>query len=138
MSLDPDASKSTERGARPLVGPALMTAFGELFESTWRRIVTKEVNALGKIIKKSINVADLINEFYDKHSAHVLEVLDPVLKVFGAEESQRQEETRKYIDDSRADILSTLQSGTSRDILDDWKENKAVRMTAEFLDRGKL
>lgn len=142
----PDVASDVERTAGvespidpppdPIPGPGEDSGFRQLFESTWRRIVTKEVNALRRIIKKTDGAAERVAEFYDKHSDHVREVLEPVLKVFGASEQAVAEETRKYIDDSKADLLAGLRYWDPEDILDDWKDNKALKMTEEFLARG--
>ena len=116
--------------------PGPVEGFHALFESTWRRIVTKEVNALRRIVKKPERRAELINEFYDKHFDHVVEVLGPVLKVFGADDQAIQDEARKYIDDSRSDLLAGLRFWDPEEILDGWKDDKALKMTEEFLTRG--
>jgi HK97 family phage portal protein len=114
--------------------------FQALFESTFRRIVTKEVNALKRIVKKQDEPdtrAERVNEFYDKHMDHVRDVLEPVLRVFGADDQAIEIEAQKYIDDSRADLLAGLRYWDPDEILDDWKETKALKMTEEILGRGK-
>ncbi len=131
--VDNPADPPPDPSGRP--GPA--EGFQALFESTWRRIVTKEVNALRRVIKKPDRVAERVQEFYDKHFDHVVEVLGPVLKVFGAGDQAVQDEARKYIDDSKSDLLAGLRYWDPEEILDGWKDDKALQMTAEFLARGK-
>lgn len=131
--VDNSADPPPDPSGRP--GPD--EGFQALFESTWRRIVTKEVNALRRVIKKPDRVAERIQEFYDKHFDHVVEVLGPVLKVFGAGDQAVQDEARKYIDDSKSDLLAGLRYWDPEEILDSWKDDKALNMTEEFLARGK-
>ncbi len=131
--VDSPADPPPDSPGRP--GPA--EEFQALFESTWRRIVTKEVNALKRVIKKPDRVAERVQEFYDKHFDHVVEVLGPVLKVFGADDQAIQNEARKYIDDSRSDLLAGLRYWDPEEILDGWKADKALTMTEEFLARGE-
>ncbi len=117
--------------------PDVDNGFQTLFESTWRRIITKEVNALKRIIKKPDRQAERIGEFYDKHIDHVREVLGPVLSVFGADDEAIEIEAQKHIDDSRADLLGGLSYGNPDEILDTWKETKALQMAEEIVARGK-
>lgn len=133
-------TRTEDRPTGPEGGPDSDNGFQALFESTFRRIVTKEVNALKRIIKKQDEPdtrAERVGEFYDKHIDHVREVLGPVLKVFGADPQAIDIEAQKYIDDSRADVLAGLRYWDPDEILDDWKETKALKMTEEILRRGK-
>lgn len=111
--------------------------FRELFEDTWSRIVTKEVNGLRRLAKKPDDPEGRIGDFYDKHVENVRAVLGPVLKAFGATPEAIEEEAAKYIEDSRADLLSAIEKGSALDMLAEWKDNKARRMTEEFVTRGE-
>ncbi len=49
------------------------------FEQLWRRMITKEVNALQTAAKKGNAKDKAVREFYDKHEQYMLEVLGPAL-----------------------------------------------------------
>lgn len=131
----PDAEASESEPERTLEEKALALRYDELFSSTWSRIVTKEVNALKRIIKKD-DARDKVVEFYGRHEEHVAEVLTPVLKIFSVGPDAVRREARKYTEDSRADVLSVLAGeGDAMELLTEWSLNKARRM-AEEMQKG--
>lgn len=134
-----ESSNESDQIVMPVCGEEEKdSAFRELFECAWRRIVTKEVNSLSRIIKKKDVGPEAIENFYQKHFTDVEETLGPVLRVFGADSQAVQEEVEKYIDDSKNDLLAALKNWNPVDTLLEWKENKAVRMAEEFLQRGAI
>ena len=109
--------------------------YSELFMSTWTRIVTKEVNALKRVIKRD-DARDKVVEFYARHEEHVADVLTPVMRIFSVGPDAIRKEARRYTEDSRADVISVLEGdGDAMELLADWSVNKARRM-AEEMQRG--
>jgi len=113
----------------------LTLRYSELFLSTWTRIVTKEVNALKRVIKRD-DARDKVVEFYGRHEEHVADVLTPVMRIFSVGPDAIRKEARRYTEDSRADVISVLEGeGDAMELLTDWSVNKARRM-AEEMKRG--
>jgi HK97 family phage portal protein len=110
-----------------------------LFESTWRRIVTKEVNAVKRCIKKADQYDEEarqhVEEFYSRHETHVIEVLEPVMKIFSVGRDIVERIARQYIQDSRADMIASLENGKPLELLDEWTNGKAARMAEEMIAR---
>ena len=79
-----------------------------------------------------------IREFYQGHRNHVRDVLDPVLKVFGAGPKAIDDEADKYIEDSQSDLLAAMRYWDGDELLKDWKEHKASRMAEEIMSRGNV
>ncbi len=109
-----------------------------LFESTFRRLVTKEVNSLKRIIKKTDTRDEKILEFYSKFVDHIKEVIEPVMRVFGAGPQPIQREAEDYVENSRSDLTSALEAGTEEDLFGEWTDSKAVRIVNGFLGRGTV
>lgn len=51
-----------------------------LVSTTWNRIITKEVKAVQKAIKKPQEFIAWAEDFYEKHRAYMISVLEPVLE----------------------------------------------------------
>ncbi len=113
--------------------------YRDLFESTWRRIVTKEVNAVKRCIKKADQYDEEarqhVEEFYSRHEAHVVEVLEPVMRIFSVETNVVERIAKQYIEDSRADMIASLEHGKPLELLEEWVQGKAVRMAEEMIAR---
>ncbi len=112
--------------------------FRGLFESTFRRIVTKEVNSLKRLIKKTEARDDKILEFYDKFIDHIKTVIEPPMRVFGAGPEAIQREAEDYVERSRSDLTSALDGGTELELFSEWTESKAVKVVNGFLGRGTV
>lgn len=112
--------------------------FRTLFESTFRRVVTKEVNSLKRIVKKTDTRDEKILEFYTKLVDHIKEVIEPVMRVFGASPQAIEREAEHYVEDSRSQLMSAIESGTEAELLDEWTDSKVVRVVNGFLGRGTV
>ena len=113
--------------------------YRDIFDATWRRIVTKEVNSLKRVLKKCRQHQEdpkaSVNEFYQRHHGQVVEMLGPVLRIFHADDDVVTDIAKKYVEDSRADIIQALDGGDPDSILSEWASGKAARMAEEMLER---
>ncbi len=112
--------------------------FRGLFESTFRRIVTKEVNSLKRICKKTDARDEKIVDFYEKFASHVRDVLEPVMRVFGSAPNIIDREAEDYVERSRSDLIDALEAGTEAELLAEWTDNKAMKIVDGFLGRGAV
>lgn len=112
--------------------------FRPLFESTYRRIVTKEVNSLKRIIKKADTRDDKILEFYSKFVDHIKEVIEPVMRVCGAGPSAIEREAEHYVEKSRSELTGAIEAGTEVELLTEWTDGKVGNIVNGFLGRGTV
>lgn len=112
--------------------------FRTLFESTFRRVVTKEVNSLKRIIKKTDTRDDKILEFYGKFVDHIKEVIEPVMRVFGAGPHVIEREAEDYVENSRSELTGAIEAGTEAELLAEWTDGKVGQIVNGFLGRGMV
>ena len=57
-------------------------AVRELLEHTWERVLTKEINALRKALKKPESFSDRVKDFYTKFIEHLQVVFEPIVRAY--------------------------------------------------------
>ncbi len=98
-----------------------------LLEQTWGRIVTKEVKAVRKALKKPDTFDDFIIDFYKRHTEHITGCIEPVLRVNNDVEGHAEKLAKNIANIHTTEALLTLQD-VSRNgkvinhILDTWEK----------------
>jgi len=106
--------------------------FRELWQSTWQRIVNKEVGSLRKALKKPDKFDEFMFDFYSKHKDYVAELIEPVVRgcLPGVDAKMRAIDiATEYVSD-RVGLIEK-----SEDVaitLSNWQSSLPVIMTARM------
>lgn len=89
-----------------------------LLESTCKRVVSKEVRAIRKAIKKPDSFRGWLEEFYKKHLDYVDSVVSPILKLSGS-----RAESELYCNERRNLVEIAFEAGTTNELLESWEDD---------------
>jgi HK97 family phage portal protein len=82
-----------------------------LIKTTWRRLLTKEDNAIKKAIKRHETFRQFVDDFYGKHESHVVSVLSPVIRAYCDDDSAVESIAKDYISRRKQSVLAEFESG---------------------------
>lgn len=91
-----------------------------LFEGIWGRIVTKEVNAIRKALKKPETFKDWAGNFYKRHKTYAESIIFPAVSACFGDGHNPDFEINHYIDQRLIDVNAAFDNGTLEDLVSEW------------------
>jgi len=110
-----------------------LIAVRDLFESTWARIVTKEVNALRTALKKPATFRSRVERLYTDLTEHICKVLAPVAAVYG-NTLRVKDVADSYVQRHRSQLIDEVDrdgdnpADTVEPMLAHWQQTESIDM----------
>lgn len=109
-------------------------SFRDLFKSTWQRIITKEVKAIRKALKKPEDFIDWLDDFYAKHTEHVSSVIKPVLEACNKDSQGIETLANDYVGRQLSTIKTAFEEKNVDSILTVWEAELPQELTEKVLN----
>jgi len=114
-------------------------AFARLLRETWRRIITKEVKALRKALKRDSDFLTYVRNFYAKQAEYATQVLEPVLSACYGRQIDPAVEVVAYITDGLRAMEKCFAEGNgnavqaAENLLDEWENERVEKLATQTM-----
>lgn len=110
--------------------------YQDLFKGIWNRVVTKEVKAIRKALKKPEKFIDWVDSFYAEHAAFIQNLLQPVIKVYCGKEATLID-VSDYINERISTIKNAFNDNTINELLGEYETLEAQKQSQNLMTQLK-